>query len=1269
MQEHIETIQNRWLSIDRIAAATTANMLEDVIHSIFGDPARISYELLQNADDASSSEGLNVDVEFTLLNHHLIVQHNGQHFSHQDVEGICRYGAISIPRANEEESKQFDLKKIGYKGIGFKSVFNLADRVWVCSGPYKFKFDKQHWKDLGRHLPWQITPIPFKETELAEQVQKFLKPKWVSFILDLKSNDREKVKRPIATLFNKEEVILFLRHIRSVKMLVQARDGREIVPYRQLTREQNGPVFKLKRWEKGELKEESNWYISHFSFHVPPEIRASLQPLNKRECPEKLKTATETEISFGAKLRRDNSVIRLSRPFIFSFLPTKKRYEFPFVVNGNFLMNEARTELLNTLWNEFLFEKIGYHQLKWFEQMAGDERFKYEFASLLVKYADSNRERRNQSLNKGVLEASKEVAFVPVLEATDLRLALETIVDQTGASVDLGDQDLVQGSFQESRSIADPGIKEIDNLIQIGAEQFDKEKLRDAIRQTNRYRNPEDNIRLINFFFNRITGIKNGNDQNAWKRILQETPFLLDTEEALACPNELYFPADIPKLPFELSMRFLHLIVYQDHINGENRLEEWLSQLGLAFPKPVEIIRRGVFSLIEEDKITASICIPLTRYVFKYYQQLEEKDFHILNNLPILTTQHSLRKVSTSYLSDEYEPKLSLAHLLDEDIFISPDYLRNEDEAVAWNRFWSKLGGRQEMEIELHKIRSPYNGLSHDYPDYHAFLEPHLPDFNRNARHDLVNFVIPRYINYCSRYEFALQYWEIILTDKWQDVRRKCNLCTFRHSHGKTIIPSYFEYIVRNRPYFPAKDGQCYPSIEVFSQDIAELLGGMRPVSALPVTKEQEDFWGIQNELDLATCLEILSDISMEEDTLDKQLITNLYQYMVESRFDQYEFETKRISIDGLKLLAANNTFQPISDLYYLAVPGFAQKVDSADFVFLNIPEEEALQLCTNFGIATLGVEDLSLADEKSNTDNMLRSKWTNRIPLLSALICQRTGRDPSEEKQRLDELTEKTTFQAAEKISLKLERDGRLLYQKSVRAWEKQQVIFFIHLWNDYRTLFELNTILAEYFGLEEIERELSLLLTLPIQEGVSWLKEQGLEIELDVQREENSSNVVEVPVANAKEAISVVVTQEPRNGNSAITTEAAEEIGKWGEEYISEKGEIAKYYEENQIPIKEVIWMNKEGESGKPYDFSVTLDHGDQEYWEIKSTPSSKKSEFPISENELLFAFQKREKYYLLRLLNAGKENPSIKIYPDAAAHVEAGDFIIREAILKII
>jgi len=185
-QQHLAALQGRWLLHDPGAAAITANALEDIIHSIFGDPARIGYELLQNADDAAKEEGLSVDVEYILLHRHLIVQHNGRFFSAPDVESLCRYGSVRPSEPGQEElaGKQYNLKKIGYKGIGFKSVFNLAERVWICSAPYTFKFDKAHWQ--GRQLPWQIIPIACAPEELPEEARRRQRKGWVSFVLELK---------------------------------------------------------------------------------------------------------------------------------------------------------------------------------------------------------------------------------------------------------------------------------------------------------------------------------------------------------------------------------------------------------------------------------------------------------------------------------------------------------------------------------------------------------------------------------------------------------------------------------------------------------------------------------------------------------------------------------------------------------------------------------------------------------------------------------------------------------------------------------------------------------------------------------------------------------------------------------------------------------------------------------------------------------------------------------------------------------------------------
>lgn len=764
---------------------------------------------------------------------------------------------------------------------------------------------------------------------------------------------------------------------------------------------------------------------------------------------------------------------------------------------------------------------------------------------------------------------------------------------------------------------------------------------------------------------------------------MHETNFLLDADENLLCPRELYYPSEIPEIPFELTIRFLHSVVYNQHVHQHKKQEEWLNSLGLADPKPIEIIRRGLFPLLKDDKITPAINILVTRYIFQHYRQLQESDFKVLRHLPVFTSNESTIKVSSAYLSNEYDPKLPLEDLLKEDVFISSNYMREEENPMDWNRFFIKLGAKQEMEIDLHKSRGPYSKLQDKYPGYYSFLPPFLPDFSRTAWHGLVNFVVPSYITYCRNHDFALQYWTIILQEKWKEVQRKCRACIFQHSNGKSNIPSYFEYIARAESYFPTQDGSCHPTVEVFSQSLASLLANNRPVSAIEMTREQEDFWGIQNELGLETCLELLEIWKTSNSSIHKEKITQLYKYILERRFEPEEFAEQRTRIDSLRLLAANNTFQPITRLHYLTIPDFATKADSEEFIFIDLPESEATQLCMQLGVKVIALEDLSTPIKPSTDHDDFNSYWKNRISLISALSAYRKGNPIAVEQQRLIELTEKMDLICAEKIVLELEYKDRMIYQKTVKAWQRENMVYFVATWPDAQTRFELSAVLAKYFDLGEMERELDLLLTLSVEDGVNWLRENGIEIvaelPLDV-GDSSSREIEEKPVQEeVSSAVKVAVEQsqstpttvfEPSNKNyQPISVVDAEAIGRWGEQFVFQKNKIPQYYEEQQISIIHWEWANQEEESRLPYDFIVSLESGEKEYWEIKSTPSSEKSSFPISERELQLALQEKDKYYLVRIQNAGKANPSLKIYCNPAAFIEAGTIEISGAELRLL
>lgn len=83
-------------------------------------------ELLQNADDAGAKK-----YYINQINDFVIVANDGRPFNTTDAKAICRSGS---------SSKRRDGNTIGYRGIGFKSVVNLANRVHVLSNEIEMTF-------------------------------------------------------------------------------------------------------------------------------------------------------------------------------------------------------------------------------------------------------------------------------------------------------------------------------------------------------------------------------------------------------------------------------------------------------------------------------------------------------------------------------------------------------------------------------------------------------------------------------------------------------------------------------------------------------------------------------------------------------------------------------------------------------------------------------------------------------------------------------------------------------------------------------------------------------------------------------------------------------------------------------------------------------------------------------------------------------------------------------------------------------------------------
>ncbi|KAK8912646.1 hypothetical protein VCV18_012325 [Metarhizium anisopliae] len=118
-------------------------LLRIISTDLYTNRARFLMEVLQNADDSKYSRGETPTLFITISPNHVKIECNEKGFSREDIEALCRTG-----RSSKTPGRGYT----GEKGIGFKSVFKLAERAHIRSPPYYFQLDQT--RELG-----MITPI------------------------------------------------------------------------------------------------------------------------------------------------------------------------------------------------------------------------------------------------------------------------------------------------------------------------------------------------------------------------------------------------------------------------------------------------------------------------------------------------------------------------------------------------------------------------------------------------------------------------------------------------------------------------------------------------------------------------------------------------------------------------------------------------------------------------------------------------------------------------------------------------------------------------------------------------------------------------------------------------------------------------------------------------------------------------------------------------------------------------------------------------------
>ena len=129
---------------DKLKGENYPVLLESILSvgedGLYSNNLRFVFELIQNVDDCDypNSENCRLDMQFRFDEDEIILTYNEVGFTPFNVFAIT---GIAEAAKNVSSSKN----EIGEKGIGFKSVFGVADKVLIRSGWFSFILNKENF--------------------------------------------------------------------------------------------------------------------------------------------------------------------------------------------------------------------------------------------------------------------------------------------------------------------------------------------------------------------------------------------------------------------------------------------------------------------------------------------------------------------------------------------------------------------------------------------------------------------------------------------------------------------------------------------------------------------------------------------------------------------------------------------------------------------------------------------------------------------------------------------------------------------------------------------------------------------------------------------------------------------------------------------------------------------------------------------------------------------------------------------------------------------
>ena len=1013
-------------------ATTQEQSLIQLSSGIYTEEERFVFELFQNAVDAFENSTGCLNVKIAIQNGYLVFMHNGQAFSERDIEGLCDVG-------NGNKTK--DIKKIGYKGIGFKSVF-WSNSVTVLSGGYSFKFDKEYWTDYWdknwkesygakdpekRYLmPWQIIPIETTPPDVGIETSDYTVVTYIR--LGRKKNIGDKIKR----LMSDCQFLLFVS-AKNIRMTFWE-DGEQAS---SLEKETIDDQVVLSR----NGIEDSRWLIySKDHVEVSPDIQEEMR--EDGYTPLKLQDAKSFDLSFAIRLDKEKKLMPMRDAVAYTYLPTSFKFGdegLPFLVNANFITYAGRQQLhKDSAWNKLIFSRVPYEFLTWMSQISDKYPNYYEVLPK-VSYGRSN--PLEAAYEEGMRTAIDTVAFIPSANDSAIKLfSHQAMMDIIGISEAISTGVLLRhvnktyGKSFDDSSFIRRVWKGSRMLKDYGVFFFDKDCLAKLFEDKECFEGIDVGLdkKLVDFLFHYYLQQRDGAGKSDLMETLKTVKFLLDENEELAAPEDLYFPSDYREQnDMAEDVVFLHPDI-ADFIKNDTAMDKWLADLGISELDDITFIEDV---LCKDGYVKEENAIEVGRFLFdvnRHENIFDKIGSYTLSKIKILTKGGTLKSAEELYFGSYYHPEVDLESVYSGDIYVSEAYA-NGSNIQEWRVFWMRFGVNDTIELRQRKIEKhaewsiirqvkiAFEKLYYsDYAFHYLYSDIYYPPLLTPGvyqSHDLLKIiwsgVLKSKVTLDKDYAFGYSGYYIEYSQK--------------RYFSELGSPSFIEWAIKNKQNFPAKDGTQHLSKDLFAniESVNSVGGNYLPI--IDIDGEIDNSWdsllNLKTQVEIDDLLLVLERIANDTDKVDanKQLITNIYSRIIEiGGIENAGYKDKLAAWATChNILSTDGYFYPPSELRYVTLDGFGKR--KGVFIGAVNDKDKVIDLLRLMGVKIITETSVKPSFKGKEDSDKIKDALESRIYALALLKMGENGDkdEYNKAKSNLKSKVAKTHFFQCDKIFL----------------------------------------------------------------------------------------------------------------------------------------------------------------------------------------------------------------------------------------------------------